>query len=418
LLLVSKLADEQHCENTCPQAVERTFMQKMLVGLFDPPEGNPWAKLGLDDMNSSHSQQVAHEAALQSFVLLKNDKGTLPLKLGSNVAVVGTLATTASLYNSDYAVAGMPPNSPSIADAVTALNHKHGGVTVSATGVTQIGADYDISGAMDSLAMVAAADATVLVLGITKQDEHEGIDRANTLLPAAQETYAKQVFAAAAGKPVVLVLISGGILSIDDLVTPAPAIVDAFNPAQAGPVALAQTLFGLENRWGKLPVTIYPGSYSSQLKIQDMAFTTSPGRGYRYYSGTPLFEFGSGLSLTTFTHSCACDKLGPTDIYISCKCNVKNTGPMVGDEVVMVFDALSAPIRASIGSSHPVPIKRLVGFERTRVPPGGSATVDFNIPKVSLSLVTADGSKKLYLGVACATVWLLSVAIFGLRTIR
>jgi beta-glucosidase len=165
-------------------------------------------------------------------------------------------------------------------------------------------------------------------------------------------------------------------------------------------------------------VTIYPGSYSSKLKIQDMAFTTSPGRGYRYYSGTPLFEFGSGLSLTTFTHSCACDKLGPTDVYISCKCNVKNTGPMVGDEVVMVFDALSAPIRASIGSSHPVPIKRLVGFERTRLPPGGSATVDFNISKVSLSLVTADGSKKLYPGVAYAIVWLLSVAIFGLRSIR
>ena len=63
-----------------------------------------------------------------------------------------------------------------------------------------------------------------------------------------------QVLAAAkaAGKPVVLVTISGGIVSIDDLVDPAPAIVDAFNPAQQGPTALAETLFGLYNRWGKL----------------------------------------------------------------------------------------------------------------------------------------------------------------------
>ena len=82
------------------------------------------------------------------------------------------------------------------------------------------------------------------VLGITKSEEHEGIDRHDTLLPGAQSDFAQQVLAAAKGKPVVLVLVSGGILSIDELVQPAPAIVDSFNPAQQGPKAIAHTLFG------------------------------------------------------------------------------------------------------------------------------------------------------------------------------
>jgi hypothetical protein len=78
-----------------------------------------------------------------------------------------------------------------------------------------------------------------------------------------------------------LVLVSGGILSIDALVDPAAAIVDAFNPADVGAIALADLLFGKENRWGKLPVTIYPGNYSKTQVMQDMSYTTGEGRSYR-----------------------------------------------------------------------------------------------------------------------------------------
>lgn len=65
----------------------------------------------------------------------------------------------------------------------------------------------------------------------------------------------------------------------------------------------------------------------------------------------------------------------------------------------MVFDALSDSVRASIGKAHPVPIKRLVDFDRVGpIAVGGSATLKFTIPKLALSLTTADGSKKLYSG--------------------
>ena len=104
--------------------------------------------------------------------------------------------------------------------------------------------------------------------------------------------------------------------------------------------------------------------------MQDMEYDTPPGRSYRYYTGKPLFEFGDGLSLTTFSHTCTCEKevdvvraarayavgtsMTAADDDVRCSCTVKNIGAIAGDEVVMVFDALSAPIRATIGKTHPV----------------------------------------------------------------
>ena len=127
--------------------------------------------------------------------------------------------------------------------------------------------------------------------------------------------------------------------------------------------------------------------------------SSSPGRTYRYYRGTPLFAFGTGLSLTTFTHSCTCSP--PTDDYadtITCSCTIQNTGELAGDEVVLVYDTLSDVVREAVGTAHPVPIRRLVDFERVSVSAGSNATVVFSIPRTNLALTTSDGSKKLYGG--------------------
>merc|ERR1719272_2319920 len=75
-------------EATITQSTNRTLHQKMKVGLFDPPEDSPWTSIGLDDINSTYAQSVAYDAALQGMVLLKN-KGALPTKAGSNIAVIG-----------------------------------------------------------------------------------------------------------------------------------------------------------------------------------------------------------------------------------------------------------------------------------------------------------------------------------------
>lgn len=138
-----------------------------------------------------------------------------------------------------------------------------------------------------------------------------------------------------------------------------------------------RSIFGGANKWGKLPVTIYNANYTAELDaadagIADYAFDKGPGRGYRYFKGKPLYPFGHGLSYTTFQLSgCAFEEDGgssgssSSSTGMTLSCSLKNTGTVVGDEVVLVYHAVSDAIRANIGDKHPVPFKDLVEFERS-----------------------------------------------------
>jgi hypothetical protein len=143
-----------------------------------------------------------------------------------------------------------------------------------------------------------AADQLVIMLGISSNIETEGHDRTNTTLPGMQEELALQLLAL--NKPTVVVLLNGGIVSVDALLAKAlpsnpPAIVEAWNPGIRGGVAIAKALFGVTNRWGKLPVTVYASSFSSLVDMLDMSMTSGLGRSYKYWTGpTPLFQFGHG----------------------------------------------------------------------------------------------------------------------------
>eukprot|EP01050_Picozoa_sp_SAG11_P034264 SAG11_NODE_12027_length_725_cov_1.142173_2_plen_117_part_00 len=113
-----------------------------------------------------------------------------------------------------------------------------------------------------ALQLAAAAEAVVLVLGIDKTIEHEGVDRCDIRLPGLQEAFGLQVLGL--GKPTVLVLTNGGPLAVDGLVAGSAAIVEAFNPG-FNALQLAQSLFGVHNRFGKLPYTIYDSNYTAQV---------------------------------------------------------------------------------------------------------------------------------------------------------
>jgi len=244
-------------------------------------------------------------------------------------------------------------------------------------------------GIQPALDAVTKSDVVVLVLGIDFSIENEGIDRTNITLPGLQESFALQVLAI--GKPTVLVLVNGGIVSIDKLVNGPQAIVEAFYPSVQGARALAQTLFGEQNRWGKLPVTIYPADYIKQVDIFNFDMSKPPGRTYRYYTGKPLWPFGWGLSLTTF--DLACTEVKPVAQY---NCMVTNTGSLSGDEVVMVFHTVGDDIRNKV--DHPVPIKHLVEFERVTVAAGQATQITFNLDQKALQLTNKSGDKVVYPG--------------------
>ncbi len=375
------------------------------------------------------SRQLAYEAALQSFVLLKNNGNVLPLSASAKrtIAVVGPEANYSYGLVGDY-YAGTKrrlrvmkrnlkplcadqvcpgPNVtrddftyacvPTIADSIAAINNAAGGATLWAPGVDIN--STDASRIPAALAAVSSADVVVLCVGLDNNIEHEGIDRPYMQLPGLQGAFGDQVVAAAAqrGTPVIVVLINGGAVSIDSLAQSATAIIEASYPSFGAP-ALAATLFGQSNRWGRLPYTIYPQAYQNQVSMNDMSMTDGPGRGYRYYTGTPLFSFGDGLSYSKFTLTCT-GGLQPESQSIRIECHDTNSGGPAGDDVLLVYHRVSASIIHVINGSHPVPARVLVEFNRVSLAAGDGIDVFWEIPADrALGLTNEMGATVLYQG--------------------
>jgi beta-glucosidase len=256
----------------------------------------------------------------------------------------------------------------------------------------------------DALRAAQAADAVVLVLGITADLEREeaavhfagfsGGDRTTLDLPAVQERLLEAVTAAAPGKPVTLVLTSGSALAVNWAHEHVPAILQAWYPGQHGD-AVADVLFGDYNPAGRLPVTFYK-SINDLPPFTDYAMQGGSGRTYRYFKGAPLYPFGYGLSYTKFEYSKLDVTANPSttqDVVV--RVAVKNTGAVAGDEVVQVY-VENPPVPAAaflvvntsadnqrVISANMVaaalPPKALVGFKRVPLKPGEEKTVEFTI---------------------------------------
>ena len=186
---------------------------------------------------------------------------------------------------------------------------------------------------------VQQADVVIYVGGISSQLEGEEMpievegfyrgDRTSLDLPAVQDKILKRI--KSFGKPIVLVLLNGSPLSVNWANKNVNAILEAWYPGEEGGNAIADAIFGNSNPAGRLPVTFY-ASVNDLPPFKDY---TMKGRTYRYFNGTPLYEFGYGLSYTTFRYS---NINGPSTIKttenIKLSVDVENTGAMDGDEVV------------------------------------------------------------------------------------
>jgi beta-glucosidase len=200
-------------------------------------------------------------------------------------------------------------------------------------------------------------------------------DSAELRLPGTQEQLIKAVYET--GKPVVLVIVDGRPLVLGWMADKIPTIVMAWKPGEEGGNAVADVLFGDYNPGGKLPVT-FPRS-AGQVPIY---YGIRPSGGKSQFWGdytdlpvTPRYEFGYGLSYTTFELSNL--RITPArvkaDETVSIRADVKNTGSRPGDEVVQLYinDVVSSLTR---------PALQLKGFRRVSVQPGQAATVEFALP--------------------------------------
>lgn len=368
--------------------------ERFRTGLADPLKGQTYTKITADSINSTEHQQINLEAALQSMVLLQNPSSVLPLRRGKTIAVIGPHAVSHRDLLSDYIIDQLcwkgPMRGgtcwPTIGEAFQRLHDANvdvfEGVEINSTNRTMIA---------PALHAASTADQVVLCLGVGNTEEHEGHDRMDIGLPGLQEEFAQSVLAL--GKPTVIILVNGGPLAIDTLVGGKHSIVEAFYPSTRGGEALYLQLSGQTNRWGKLPMTIYPKDYVAQVDLHNMMMAKPPGRTYRYYSGPSLWPFGFGLSLTTFNAKCTAFRRGG-DLSVNITCEVNNTGERDGDEVVMLFHkALLPPTDTTV-----VPIQSLVDFQRVSVHVGGSSTVVFSMTEAKLGVTDAQGNWVLLAG--------------------
>lgn len=297
-------------EANVTRSVKRALRPLFRAGRFDPLDEVAWAQLPLSVVNSTDHQRAAFDAALQGIALLKNDKATLPLtKTNLKLAVVGPMAFARddmisdygngkwrrqnACYNGDPAHAHQSSDHciPTVSEALAATNAQHGGTTKAAIGCMLDGPAQPLDHAA-ALAAAKAADQVVLVLGNGHNQEREGKDRPATTLPGQQVALALAVLKLA--MPTTVVFIGGGAIAFEEILAAGPgAVVYAFNLALGAP-ALAATLFGEPgaNRWGKLPITLYPASFAKEADYDSYDMSAPPGRTYRYYTGTPMYPFG------------------------------------------------------------------------------------------------------------------------------
>ncbi|MFZ0817355.1 MAG: glycoside hydrolase family 3 C-terminal domain-containing protein [Candidatus Sulfotelmatobacter sp.] len=253
-----------------------------------------------------------------------------------------------------------------------------------------------------AVAMAKDADIVVAVVGITSQLEGEemkvdvpgfkGGDRTSLDLPKEEEDLLEAM--KGTGKPLVVVLMNGSALSVNWANEHADAILDAWYSGEEGGAAVAQTLAGVNNPAGRLPVTFYTGVD----QLPDFEDYSMKNRTYRYFDGQPLYAFGYGLSYSKFEYSnlkLSNAKLKAGD-SLSVDADVRNTSQTEGDEVVELY--LSFP------RSQVAPLRALRGFTRIHVGAGDTQHVHFMLDGRDLSEVDKKGDRIIASGAYRITV--------------
>ncbi|CAI8287398.1 MAG: Thermostable beta-glucosidase B [Owenweeksia sp. TMED14] len=366
---------------TIDRSVRRILKLKFELGLFDNTIVD--VDKAVEISHSEEHQSLALKAAHEGIVLLKNEDNLLPLSKNINsIAVIGPNADHEKNQLGDYtSYTVLQP----ITTVLDGIKNKVGDNTKVnyVQGCNVIGNELD---EIDKAVKAAEeSDVAVIVLGENdwqtedkKGTSGEAYDVATLELTGLQKELVQKVHAT--GTPTVVILINGRALAINWVDENVPAIVEAWNPGEKGGEAVANILFGDVNPSGKLPVT-FP-RHAGQLPVY---YNYKPSKSYWLNEGwgnsyadlkesTPLYEFGYGLSFTTFDYGNLTFSTNAIEKYgkMRVTCEVKNTGDMAGSEVVQLYirDKLSSVVR---------PVKELKGFKKIRLNPGESKQLTFEL---------------------------------------
>ncbi|OSD03373.1 glycoside hydrolase family 3 protein [Trametes coccinea BRFM310] len=397
----------------------RQYASLVRLGYFDPAEAQPYRQLGWSDVNTPHAQQLAYTAAVEGIVLLKND-GVLPLaKHVKKLALIGPWANATTLMQGNYQ--GIAPYLIS-----PLLGAQQAGFEVEYVLGTNITTNFT-SDFPAAIAAAKRADVVIFAGGLDETVEREEVDRLNVTWPGNQLELVAEL--ERVGKPLIVAQFGGG--QLDDSALKSSRAVNAIiwggYPGQSGGTALFDILTGKVAPAGRLPITQYPAIYAEQVPMTDMTLrpsATNPGRTYKWYTGTPVYDFGFGLHFTTFDFSWASagaasdatnstDLRGPSSTYSisdlvsrgkksaafldlatldTFSVRVTNTGKVTSDYVALLF------VSGSFGPS-PHPNKQLVSYTRVHgLAPKKSTTVQLPVTLGAIARADESGAKWIYPG--------------------
>jgi len=376
------------------QAVRRVLKLKFEAGLFEhpyPDVATAQAKTATPD-----AVALARIAADRAIVLLKNDRGLLPLDASKihRMAVLGTHAKDTPIGGySDVPrhVVSVLEGMQEVGKGRFAVDYSEG-VRLTESRCWSCDEVKLVPAAVNRKLIAAAvqtakkADVVVMVLGGNEQTSREGWaethlgDRSSLDLVGQQEDLAKAIFAL--HKPTVVILLNGRPLSVNYLAANAPALLEGWYLGQETGHGVADVLFGKVNPGGKLPVSI--ARSVGQLPVFYDHKPTSR-RGYLFDTTAPLYPFGYGLSYTSFAISAprVLTPTVPTNQPARIAVDVANTGSRAGDEVVQLYihDDEASVTR---------PVIELKRFQRVTLQPGEHRTVTFELTPDDLALWNPD----------------------------
>jgi len=371
-------------------SLRRVLLGKFRKGLFEHPyTDEEWAAAHgrpQDVLGCRENREVVLNLARKAMTLLENPKGVLPLdpKAIRRLAVIGPNADKPNNQIGDYTAPQKPGQTVTPRMAFEAMGRKYGFAVDYALGCKVRSMRKD--GFAAAIEAAKKADAVVLCLGgssvpdlslaqneagtaIAKRatvdseldkDAGEGFDRALLRLGGVQNELLKEI--RKLGKPVVTVLIMGRPIVIDEVSENSDAVLLAWYPGSEGGTAVAETVFGLNNPGGKLPIS-FPRSEGA---IPCYYHALRDRGNYVDIAGSARYPFGYGLSYTTF----AISKPKIVDNRVSVE--ITNTGRLKGDDVVQMYirDVIFTVAR---------PRYELKGFKRVTLDPGETKTVAFEL---------------------------------------
>jgi beta-glucosidase len=379
------IAADALSEDVVDRALVRLFTLRMRTGEFDPRAGQPYTRIRESVIQSRAHRELAGEVAKRSLVLLKNAPlrpGARPLlpadpRRLNRVVILGDQADKAFLGG----YSGEPDERISLRQALThAVRDANPGAQVT----------YDDAGSSSTSNLPAmlssetrdairAADLVVIMVGTDESTNAEGSDRDSVAMPGNYDSLVQQ--AAGVGNPrIALVVQAGGMVALGAVKGRVRSILFSGPAGQRQGRAFAAALLGRVNPSGRLSFTWYRGDAQlPPMGDYDLAprLTGGLGRTYQYFAGVPEYRFGFGLSYTRFRWSGIRADARRVDAngLVRVGTTVRNIGNSAGATVVQVY------ARSPRVAGRDVPIRRLVGFRRTReLRPGASQRIAISVP--------------------------------------